>query len=185
MCSDKETINAAIPLLIDRIKNSDQILKDMPTTDHRIFEELIAEVFNGFGYTIELTKKTRDGGKDIVALKKKSGKEEKILIECKHWKDTVDVKEIRSLVGVAVGEEELPTGVILATTSRFSTEAKNYVLNNTIKIDLERKDYDDILEYKCVQDVWNMWSHYADTPRDTCFLFYNRRFMRRNTEIWY
>lgn len=33
--------------------------------------------------------------------------------------------------------------------------------------------------------VWNMWSHYADTPRDTCFLFYNRRFMRRNTEIWY
>lgn len=147
LCSDKETINAAIPLLIDRIKNSDQILKDMPTTDHRIFEELIAEVFNGFGYTIELTKKTRDGGKDIVALKKKSGKEEKILIECKHWKDTVDVKEIRSLVGVAVGEEELPTGVILATTSRFSTEAKNYVLNNTIKIDLERKDYDDILEW--------------------------------------
>lgn len=142
-----QTINAAIPLLIDRIKNSDQILKDMPTTDHRIFEELIAEVFNGFGYTIELTKKTRDGGKDIVALKKKSGKEEKILIECKHWKDTVDVKEIRSLVGVAVGEEELPTGVILATTSRFSTEAKNYVLNNTIKIDLERKDYDDILEW--------------------------------------
>ena len=23
--------------------------------------------------------------------------------------------------------------------------------------------------YKCVQDVWNMWSHYADTPRDTFF----------------
>lgn len=22
---------------------------------------------------------------------------------------------------------------------------------------------------RCVQDVWNMWSHYADTPRDTCF----------------
>lgn len=147
LCSDKETINAAIPLLIDRIKNSDQVLKDMPTTDHRIFEELIAEVFDGFGYTIELTKMTRDGGKDIVALKKKSGKEEKILIECKHWKDTVDVKEIRSLIGVAVGEEDLPTGVILATTSRFSQEAKDYVLNSTIKIDLERKDYDDILEW--------------------------------------
>ena len=22
---------------------------------------------------------------------------------------------------------------------------------------------------KCVQDVWNMWSHYADTPGDACF----------------
>lgn len=55
LCSDKETINAAILLLIDRIKNSDQNLKDMPT-DHRIFEELIAEVFDGFGYTIELAK---------------------------------------------------------------------------------------------------------------------------------
>ena len=38
---------------------------------------------------------------------------------------------------------------------------------------------------KSFERVWNMWSHYADTPRDTCFLFYNRRFMRRNTEIWY
>ncbi len=25
--------------------------------------------------------------------------------------------------------------------------------------------------YKCVQDVWDMWSHYADTPRDACFHF--------------
>lgn len=24
-----------------------------------------------------------------------------------------------------------------------------------------------ICEY--IQDVWNMWSHYADTPRDACF----------------
>ena len=32
--------------------------------------------------------------------------------------------------------------------------------------------YLDNFIYKCVQDVWNMWSHYADTPRDTCFLLY-------------
>lgn len=147
LCSDKKTINKAIPLLIDRINNFEQVLKDMPTTDHRIFEELIAEIFNGFGYSIELTKKTRDGGKDIIALKKKNGKDEKILIECKHWKDKVDVKAIRNLVGVAVGEEDLPTGIILATTSQFSLEAKKYALNSTIKIDLERKDYDDILEW--------------------------------------
>jgi len=147
LCSDQETINSAIPLLIDRINNSNKILKDMPTTDHRIFEELVAEVFEGFGYTVELTKKTRDGGKDIIALKRNKGKKEKILIECKHWKNNVDVKEIRSLVGVAVGEEDMPSGIILATTSHFSSDAKNYVLNSTIKIDLEKKDFDDILEW--------------------------------------
>ena len=31
--------------------------------------------------------------------------------------------------------------------------------------------YLDNFIYECVQDVWNMWSHYADTPRDTCFLY--------------
>ena len=42
---------------------------------------------------------------------------------------------------------------------------------------------------KCIQDVWNMWSHYADTPGATCFLFinaiYNRKCKRWNTETAY
>jgi predicted Mrr-cat superfamily restriction endonuclease len=95
-----------------------------------------------------LTKKTRDGGKDVIALKKKADQtEERILIECKHSKDKIRVKEIRELIGVAVSEDELPTGVILATTSRFTKCAEENKINEAIKIDLERKDFDDIIEW--------------------------------------
>ena len=148
LSSDKESINAAIPLLINRIKNSTSVLKEMPYSDHRIFEELVAEIFREFGYSIELTKRTRDGGKDIIALKKRDGLvEEKILIECKHWEDKIDVNPIRNLIGVAISQEELPTGIILATTSHFTKDAEKIAINSAIKIELERKDYEDILEW--------------------------------------
>lgn len=130
LSSDKKAINAAIPLLIDRIKNSTSVLQQVPYSDHRIFEELVAEIFNGFGYSIELTKKTRDGGKDIIALRRNTNKsiEEKILIECKYWKDKKDVNTIRNLIGVAVSQDELPIGIMLATTSHFTSDAKKLTL---------------------------------------------------------
>lgn len=156
LSTDKETINAAIPLLISRINNSTSILQEMPYSDHRIFEELVAEIFKGFGYSIELTKRTRDGGKDIIALKKRDGLvEEKILIECKHWEDKIDVNPVRNLIGVAMCQEELPTGIILATTSHFTKDAEKIKIYSAIKIELERRDYEDILgwiqEYDAIQ----------------------------------
>lgn len=146
--SDENTINVAIPLLIDRMNNSNIMLQDIPSSDHRVFEELVAEIFKGFGYSIELTKKTRDGGIDIVALKK-TGEllEEKLLIECKHWKGKIDVGVIRNLIGVAISQEELPTGIIIATTSRFTQDAKDVTINKTVKVKLDRKDFDDIIEW--------------------------------------
>lgn len=148
LSTDEHTLNAAIPLLIDRIKHSIFSLSDIPVSDNRIFEELVAEIFSGFGYTVELTKKTRDGGKDIIALKKLDTlHEEKILIECKHWKNNIDVNVIRNLIGVACSQEDSPTGVILATTSHFTRDAQKIEIGKTIPIELERKDYDDILEW--------------------------------------
>ena len=148
LSNDSKTLNEAIPLLIDRIENRKDFLNQVPTKDHRIFEELVAEIFKEFGYEVELTKKTRDGGKDIIALKKVDGKiEEKLLIECKHWDKTVGVAPIRDLIGVAATEKDLPTGVILATTSRFSRCAKKMEIHKTIMFELERKDYDDIIKW--------------------------------------
>ena len=53
--------------LIERLK---QFPDELRLFDRRIFEELIAEIWSGFGYTVELTQQTRDGGKDIVAIKR-------------------------------------------------------------------------------------------------------------------
>ena len=55
----------------------------MKTMDRRKFEELVAELFSGFGYEVELTQKTRDGGKDIIAICNRHEIKSKYLIECK------------------------------------------------------------------------------------------------------
>jgi hypothetical protein len=53
--------------------------------DDRKFEEIIAHVFNKAGFEVELTKKTRDGGRDIIALKYDLDIPIKFIIECKRW----------------------------------------------------------------------------------------------------
>jgi hypothetical protein len=139
----------AIALLLNKISMNSAILHDIPTrTDWRVFEEIVAEIFRKFGYEIELTKKTRDGGKDIIALRK-SGNEvtERLLIECKHWQAKIDVNPIRNLVGVAITQDELPTGIILATTSTFTEDAKELKINSSISIELDLKDYNDVLDW--------------------------------------
>lgn len=139
----------AIGLLLNKISINSAIIQNIPTkTDWRIFEEIVAEIFRKFGYEIELTKKSRDGGKDIIALRKNDNEiTERVLIECKHWQTKIDVKPIRNLIGVAVTQDELPTGIILATTSTFTEDAKKLKINSNISIDLDLKDYNDILNW--------------------------------------
>ncbi len=52
------------------IERLSQFPGDLRNLNRRRFEELVAELFVGFGYAVELTKRTRDGGKDIIAIKK-------------------------------------------------------------------------------------------------------------------
>lgn len=147
--TNRDVEKKALMLLINKVSANPAILKDIPTkTDWRLFEEIVAEIFTRFGFEVSLTKKTNDGGKDIIALRKESGGVvERLLIECKHWKDKIDVKPVRNLVGVAVTQDELPTGVILATTSEFNEGAKRIQVNPNILIKLDLKDYNDVLQW--------------------------------------
>jgi Restriction endonuclease len=139
----------AIGLLINKISTNSAILQHIPTkTDWRVFEEVVAEIFRKFEYEIELTKRTRDGGKDIIALRRNGNViTERLLIECKHWQAKIDVKPIRNLIGVAMTQDELPTGIILATTSTFTEDAKKLKVNPNISIELALKDYNDVLDW--------------------------------------
>lgn len=147
--ADLDSQKEAIALLLNKIGASPAVLRDIPTkTGWRIFEKIVAEVFRRFGYQVDLTKRTRDGGKDIIALRKDGDRVlERLLIECKHWKDKIDVNPVRSLVGVAVTQDELPTGIILATTSSFTKDAKEIQINPNILIQLDLKDRNDILNW--------------------------------------
>ncbi len=56
---------------------------EMKQMYRRKFEELVAEIFHNFGYKVELTQQTRDGGKDIIAISNENAIRNKYLIECK------------------------------------------------------------------------------------------------------
>ena len=118
--------------------------KEMKTMNSRRLEEMIAELFIGFGYEVELTKQTRDGGKDIIAIKD-SEVAEKFIIEAKRPKPgkPVGIVPVRALYGVK--SDEGATKAILATTTHFTRDATMFFERH--KWELEQKDYDGIMEW--------------------------------------
>lgn len=112
---------------------------------HRKFEELIAEVIRSKGYEVTLTPKTRDGGKDIVALYKSPFGHQMLIIECKKYNENtkVGVELVRGLYGVKTAERY--NQAILVTTSTFTPDAREFV--KPLKFELELKDYTDITQW--------------------------------------
>jgi HJR/Mrr/RecB family endonuclease len=134
-------ISCAVERLIDEAKISrEQLLSLSP----RGFEEFIAEIWNRFGYKVELTARTRDGGRDVVAVKKAES-ELRYIIECKryHVSHKVGVELIRSLYGVKTHDRA--TKAFLATTSTFTRGAVQFWEPH--RWELELKDYDGVREW--------------------------------------
>lgn len=108
------------------------------------FEQLIAGLFEGFGFKVELTARTRDKGRDIIAIDYRD--QRKYLIECKRYKTRkVDIGLVQRLHGVVHGENA--TKGILATTSSFTSPAKEFLENEMVKWRLEGKDFDGIAQW--------------------------------------
>jgi len=111
---------------------------------HRAFEELIAHLFEEFGYLVELTSQTRDGGRDIIAIRN-AEVDCKYLIECKHPRTEakIGIATIRELFAVKVDEKA--TKAILATTSYLTRDAQLFVERH--KWELEAHDFDGVMEW--------------------------------------
>ncbi len=118
--------------------------EDMRTMDRRLFEKLVAEMFRGFGYDVELTQQTRDGGRDIIAIRRHEVNT-KYLIECKRPDPGgyVGIRPVRELYGVKC--DEMATKAILATTAYFSPDALLFFENH--KWELESRDYEGLLDW--------------------------------------
>jgi hypothetical protein len=110
----------------------------------RQFEEFIAELWDRFGYQVELTKPTRDGGRDVVAVRRAEA-ELRFLIECKrnNLSHKVGVSLVRALYGVKTHEKA--TKAILATTSYFTRTAKEFFEEH--RWELEPRDYQGVLDW--------------------------------------
>ncbi|RDC65033.1 restriction endonuclease [Adhaeribacter pallidiroseus] len=125
-------------IISDIYHNNDILYKIEP----RHFEEVIAELLNKRNFKVELTKQTRDGGYDILAIQEIGGYPIKFLVECKRYaaKNPVEIDIVRSFMDV-IKEEQANAGIIV-TTSYFTSGVHNrqnkhpYLLHLNDRVDV-------------------------------------------------
>lgn len=91
---------------------------------------------------MELTKQTRDGGKDIIAVSSRLDIPVKYIVECKRYiyERKVSIEYVQRLLGVKVSESA--NKAILVTTSQFTRDAIAFA--NRHLWDLALKDFSDL-----------------------------------------
>ena len=98
----------------------------------REFENLVAEFFRRKGFSVEQRSgRLPEGGVDLVA----SIGEDRYLVQCKHWRvQRVGVAVVRDLCRIA--ETEDAAGIFVVTSGSFTDEARRFVEQNRIAIEL-------------------------------------------------
>ncbi|HGS4803836.1 TPA: restriction endonuclease [Vibrio parahaemolyticus] len=119
-------------------KNPEKIYDLSP----RKFEELVASILKDMGFDVELTKATRDGGRDIIAYVRNSVCSYLTHIECKKYAqdNKVGVGIIREVMGVHNLRQA--TKSIIVTTGFFSRDAIKEA--EMAKNHLDLKDFNDL-----------------------------------------
>jgi HJR/Mrr/RecB family endonuclease len=128
--------------LISQLSKNPENLHSM---NPRAFEELVAELLFGEGFEVTLTPKTRDGGRDVIAIEHTAAGQHLYLVECKrHASDRpVSVDIVRALYGVV--EQEKATGGLLVTTSHFSSHAWKF--RDRVSYRMALRDYDALVAW--------------------------------------
>lgn len=127
------------------IKYFRQHPEELYQIDPRKFEELVAELFLGFGYSVELTAQTRDGGRDVIAVSHRPANL-RFLIECKRYaaERTVGIAPVQRLLGV-VSAENSTKGILVTTARRFSRPATELMAKR--KWILEGREFEKLVEW--------------------------------------
>jgi len=148
--SEKNINNEESPIITLSPVN-DQVLKylsEHPESFYQLtdndFEIVMAEIYSELGYNVTRTKATRDGGKDLIIRIPEILGDFVYYVECKKYnpKRPIGVGIIRSLVGTV--NTDKVNGGILATTSFFSRDAKNFISDNKWNCQIKTHDYNEI-----------------------------------------
>lgn len=133
--------NAVSEELVAKLKKQPELLRHL---NSRLFEQLVAEFYRKFGYDVELTKYTRDGGVDVIAIKH-AEVDVKYLIQCKHSPKMrrIGIRPVRELYGVKTAQNA--TKAILATTTTFTKDAMLFFEQRIWE--LEPRDREGIMQW--------------------------------------
>jgi len=118
---------------------------DLHKLSPRKFEEFVAFLFEKMGYEVTLTQSTRDGGKDIYALKREDIGDILTIVECKKYNPNhpVGVDIVRGIYGVL--NVEKASHAMIATTSHFTSGA--IALQRKLQYQISLKDHVDITNW--------------------------------------
>ncbi|MFT6900761.1 MAG: hypothetical protein ACJAXS_000941 [Colwellia sp.] len=108
------------------------------------FEELVGAIFREHGWTVELTKKVADGGKDLIMLHNNTG--EKAIVECKRYSNKISVDKVDRLIGVQLIDDVQKA--FFVTTSSYTKPAAKRASSLGLRkygFEIDLKDGDDIL----------------------------------------
>ena len=120
--ADDDTATVAVSRQAEVTTSDFVIRRIMANLDGYEFEEFVAHVLECMGYTSRVTKRSGDGGVDVIAHKDRLGFEPPILkVQCKRKTDQVPRPEVDQLLGT-LGDGEFGLFVSLGSFSRQSTD---------------------------------------------------------------
>jgi restriction system protein len=108
--------------------------QDLLKMDWYRFENLVRQLFEAMGMTVNITQSSRDEGIDAVAYDKTDVVHRaEFIIQAKRYSKCVPTESVRALAGVV--EEKRATAGILVTTSWVGPESKTFAArNNRLRI---------------------------------------------------
>lgn len=105
--------------------NIETVLARMDSMDPFEFEKLVSEIVRAIGFANpRTTKRSHDGGVDIVALRPGLERTESVVFQCKRM-GMVGVEHARALLGVLAANQQLTKGY-LVTSGTLSQECKAF-----------------------------------------------------------
>lgn len=111
-------------------------IEDLSTSNDELFrlsprdlELLAAALYRKLGYTVQVTPPSRDGGRDVIAIRQIAGQREVVNIECKTHTSPVGVGYVRQLRGVV--ERYSVNRGILITIGTFTRGARRECDNDS------------------------------------------------------
>jgi hypothetical protein len=118
---DREFDRAEVQTIITAVsqKFAEMVTRNPLVLDQlewRDMERMMAEVFRGIGFQVELTPPAKDGGKDVILMCIVSGSVHSYIVELRHWRSAkrVGPNAIRHFLDVII-KENRHAGVFLPT----------------------------------------------------------------------
>ncbi|WP_256206282.1 restriction endonuclease [Nitrosomonas oligotropha] len=117
------------------------------------FEEIVASILEDMGYSVHVTPRTRDGGRDILAVFKLPVGEILTVVDCKRYSSSRKIGPdlVQRLLWVAENNDRASRAMI-ATTTFFTSGARE--IEDKYRWKLTLSDFDQISSWLTRYGCW-------------------------------